>query len=162
MNMMPVMTDDSAAASKLTAKKESGNRFTDTTTIPWTKLFLNGVEYKLLDYNGERCTVLVRVAKGVKLAIHQHIDPVELYLFDGSFGYTDAATGTTDMIYGQGYMYEPPGTVHEPVSPDGFTGLAIIYGNVRGFDANGNEVLIGPKDYYETARANGATAHLDK
>ena len=52
--------------------------------------------------------------------------------------------------------------MHGPVSPDVFTGLAIIYGYVRGFDANGNEELIGPKDYYETARANGATAHLDK
>jgi len=144
----------------LKAKKEKGNRFTDTHKIPWTSFFLNGVDYKLLDFTGERCTLLVKVEKGTKLAIHQHLQPVELYLMTGSFGYQDAETGATDMIYEGGYLYEPPGTIHEPTSPDGFTGIAVIHGAVAGFDANGEQVSIGPKDYYQRAKENNAVAHL--
>jgi quercetin dioxygenase-like cupin family protein len=144
----------------LKAKKEKGNRFTDTHKIPWTSFFLNGVDYKLLDFTGERCTLLVKVEKGTKLAIHQHLQPVELYLMTGSFGYQDAETGTTDMIYEGGYLFEPPGTIHEPTSPDGFTGIAVIHGAVVGFDANGEQVSIGPKDYFQRAKENNAVAHL--
>lgn len=144
----------------LVARKEKGNRFTDTHKIPWTAFFLNGVDYKLLDFTGDRCTLLVKVEKGTKLAIHRHLQPVELFLMSGSFGYHDQTTGTTDMIYEGGYLYEPPGTVHEPTSPDGFTGIAVIHGEVAGFDANGNEISIGPKDYYARAKENNAVAHL--
>ncbi|MEI7786054.1 MAG: cupin domain-containing protein [Betaproteobacteria bacterium] len=144
----------------LVAKREKGNRFTDTHNIPWTSFFLNGVDYKLLDFAGERCTLLVKVEKGTKLAIHQHLQPVELYLMSGSFGYHDAETGVTNMIYEGGYLYEPPGTVHEPTTPDGFTGIAVIHGDVAGFDAQGNQVRIGPKDYYQRAKENNAVAHL--
>lgn len=150
---------DSKAGS-LQAKKEKGNRFTDTNTIPWTSFFLNGVDYKLLDFNGERCTLLVKVEKGTKLAIHQHLEPVELYLISGSFGYADPESGKTDMIYAGGYLYEPPGTVHEPTSPDGFVGVAVIHGAVRGYASDGTEVRIGPKDYYARAKENNAVAHL--
>ncbi|WP_159591279.1 cupin domain-containing protein [Hydrogenophaga sp. BPS33] len=149
-----------AKSGSLKAKKEKGNRFTDTNTIPWTSFFLNGVDYKLLDFAGERCTLLVKVEKGTKLAIHQHLKPVELYLMSGSFGYEDAESGTADMIYAGGYLYEPPGTVHEPTSPDGFVGVAVIHGHVVGFDAQGKEVRIGPEDYYRRAKENNAVAHL--
>ena len=156
---MTAMISD-ANPGKLKARKEKGNRFTDTNLIPWTSFFLNGVDYKLLDFSGERCTLLVKVEKGTKLAIHQHLQPVEVYLMSGSFGYHDAETGTANMIYAGGYLYEPPGTVHEPVSPDGFTGIAIIHGEVSGFDATGAPVRIGPKDYYARAKENNAVAHL--
>jgi quercetin dioxygenase-like cupin family protein len=102
----------------------------------------------------------VKVEKGTKLAIHQHLQPVELYLMTGSFGYQDAETGTTDMIYEGGYLYEPPGTIHEPTSPDGFTGIAVIHGEVTGFDGDGKPISIGPKDYYQRAKENKAVAHL--
>ncbi len=153
-------TISDANPGKLVARKEKGNRFTDTHKIPWTSFFLNGVDYKLLDFAGERCTLLVKVEKGTKLAIHQHLQPVELYLMSGSFGYHDAQTGTTDVIYEGGYLYEPPGTVHEPTSPDGFVGIAVIHGAVAGFDADGKQVNIGPQDYYQRAKENNAVAHL--
>ncbi len=156
--MADMMSDTNAGT--LRAKKETGNRFTDTNKIPWTAFFLNGVDYKLLDFAGDRCTLLVKVEKGTKLAIHQHLKPVELYLISGSFGYTDPETGHTDMIYAGGYLYEPPGTVHEPTSPDGFMGVAVIHGHVLGFSADGQEVRIGPEDYYRRAKENNAVAHL--
>lgn len=157
--MSATMISD-AQPGNLKARKESGNRFVDTNPIPWTSFFLNGVDYKLLDFNGDRCTLLVKVEKGTKLAIHQHLQPVELFLMSGSFGYEDAESGTADMIYANGYLYEPPGTVHEPTSPDGFTGIAIIHGEVVGSAADGSEVRIGPKDYYQRAKENNAVAHL--
>ena len=144
----------------LKARKEAGNRFTDTNAIPWTSFFLNGVDFKLLNFDGDRCTLLVKVEKGTKLAIHQHLEPVELYLISGSFGYEDPETGTADMIYAGGYLYEPPGTVHEPTSPDGFLGVAVIHGAVAGYAADGSQVRIGPADYYQRAKENNAVAHL--
>ena len=145
----------------LKAKKEAGTRFTDTNLIPWTAFFLNGVDYKLLDFTGDRCTLLVKLEKGTKLAIHQHLGPVEVYLMSGSFGYVDEATGESHMIYAGGYLYEPPSTVHQPVSPDGFTGIAVIHGDVLGFAADGSQVNIGPIDYYRRAKENNAVAHLN-
>lgn len=145
----------------LKAKKEAGNRFTDTNLVPWTSFFLNGVDYKLLDFTGDRCTLLVKVEKGTTLAIHQHLGAVEVFLMSGSFGYTDEATGESNMIYTGGYLYEPPSTVHQPVSPDGFTGIAVIHGDVLGFAADGSEVKIGPIDYYQRAKENNAVAHLN-
>lgn len=157
--MKQMITDTYAGSLK--AKKEAGNRFTDTNLIPWTSFFLNGVDYKLLDFTGERCTLLVKVEKGTKLAIHQHLGPVEVFLMSGSFGYTDEETGESNMIYTGGYLYEPPSTVHQPVSPDGFTGVAVIHGPVVGFAADGSEVNIGPLDYYLRAKENNAVAHLN-
>lgn len=158
--MTTAMMSD-ANPGNLKAKKEKGNRFTDTNLIPWTSFFLNGVDFKLLNFDGDRCTLLVKVEKGTKLAIHQHLEPVELYLMSGSFGYEDPETGKADMIYAGGYLYEPPGTVHEPTSPDGFVGVAVIHGAVSGFAADGSKVRIGPADYYQRAKENNAVGHLN-
>ena len=117
------------------------------------------MEFKLLNYTGDTVTIVTRIKKGTKLAIHQHLGPVELYCIEGSFGYKDE-DGGENLIRDGGYLYEPPGTVHEPLCPDGLFGIAVVHGPLRGFAADGAEVFIGPKEYYEMAKANNAIAHL--
>lgn len=143
-------------------KISTGNRFTDTESIPWTRFVLNGLWFKLLDYDDQRCTMFVKIDKGAKLAIHQHIAPVEFFLLEGSFGYVDESTGTEHMIRKLGYMFEPPGTAHRPISPDGCVGISVLHGNIKGFDDDGNETEIGPAEYYRRAKENNAVAHLEK
>ena len=147
-------------AGGLVAKREEGNRFTDTNDIPWSPFYIEGVQFKLLNYTGDTVTILTKIEKGTKLAIHRHVGPVELFLMEGSFGYKDAETGEPNMIYAGGYLYEPPSTVHEPVCPDGLLGIAIVHGPLVGYAADGTEVVVGPKEYYEMAKANNAIAHL--
>ncbi|MGE0230947.1 MAG: cupin domain-containing protein [Flavobacteriaceae bacterium] len=156
--LKPKITDNNVGG--LVARQEEGNRFTDTNNIPWTEFYIDGVDFKLLNYDGERVTIVTRIKKGTKLAIHQHMGPVELYVIEGSFGYKDAETGRDNMIYAGGYLYEPPSTVHEPVCPDGLLAVAVVHGPLKGFAADGSEVYIGPKEYYEMAKANNAIAHL--
>jgi quercetin dioxygenase-like cupin family protein len=138
----------------------ASNRFTDTESIPWTPFVLEGMYFKLLDYDGDRCTILARLDKGAKLAIHQHLAPVELFVLEGSFGYVDDETGKEYLVRKYGYMYEPPGTAHRPVSPEGGLGVSILHGKIRGFDDQGNERDVGPSEYYRLAKLNNAVGHL--
>lgn len=158
--MVAKLSDKNAGG--LVARREEGNRFTDGNKIPWTPFFIDGVDFKLLNYDGERVTIITRIKKGTKLAIHRHLGPVELFVIEGSFGYKDSETGEDNMIYAGGYLYEPPGTVHEPLCPDGLYGIAVIHGSLQGYAADGKEVIIGPKEYYEMAKANNAIAHLNE
>lgn len=137
-----------------------GNLFLDTGKVPWTPFFINDIEFKILNVEGSTSTLLVRVAKGAKLTMHRHLFPVEFFLIEGSFGYADAETGKENWIGPMGFLYEPPGTVHQPLCPDGALGVAVFHGPVAGFDKDGNEIVIGIEDYYQRAKENNAVAHL--
>ncbi|MFT4507116.1 cupin domain-containing protein [Caballeronia sp. 15711] len=138
----------------------TGSRFVDTESIPWTPFVMDGMHFKLLDYDEDRCTLFVKIDKGTTLAIHQHLAPVEFFLLEGSFGYVDEATGKESIIRKMGYMFEPPGTAHRPISPDGCIGFSVLHGDIRGFDDAGNPVEIGPSEYYRRAKLNNAVSHL--
>lgn len=155
---MYVVSDEESERMKL--KIQEGNLFLDTNSIPWTPWIIRGVEFKLLNVDGLRGTMLMRIAKGAKLARHRHDYPVEFFIVEGSFGYADEERQTEHWIDKHGYLYEPPGTVHQPLCPDGCLGLAVFHGPVAAVDEHGNEVMLSMKDYRALAEKNGAAAHL--
>ena len=138
------------------------NLYIDTDEIPWTAWVIPGMWFKMLHYEGEKCSLLVRMEKGITLAIHKHLEPVEFFLMEGSFGYVDEDTGTEYLVKKMGYLYEPPGTAHRPITPDGCLGFSVLHGKIQGFDEQGNSIELGTAEYYRRAKANNAVAHLQR
>lgn len=136
------------------------NLYLDTNDIPWTAWVIPGMWFKLLQVDGERCSLLVKIEKGTTLAIHRHLEPVEFFLMEGSFGYVDEETGEEYLIKEMGYLFEPPGTVHRPISPDGCLGFSVLHGKIQGFDDDGNEIELGTSEYLRLAIENNAASHL--
>ena len=137
------------------------NLYVDTDEIPWTAWVIPGMWFKMLNYEGDRCSLLVKMDKGITLAMHKHHEPVEFFLLEGSFGYVDEETGKEYLVRKMGYLFEPPGTVHRPITPDGCMGFAVLHGKIAGFDENGNELELGTAEYYRRAKANNEVAHLE-
>ena len=137
------------------------NLYINTDDIPWTAWVIPGMWFKMLNYEGERCTLLVKMDKGTKLAMHRHLEPVEFFLLEGSFGYINDETGEEYLVKKMGYLYEPPGTVHRPITPDGCLGFSVLHGKIQGYDDEGNALELGTAEYFRRAQANNAVAHLE-
>jgi anti-sigma factor ChrR (cupin superfamily) len=130
--------------------------------IAWTSFPMPGTDFKLLhlDEPNAGATYLLRVGAGEQSVLHKHLGAVEVYTVSGGWRYQEG-----EMWEGS-YAYEPNGVIHEPeqtkdeplilfivqrgpiqvLAPDGETHLGLI----------DNELL------YSLAKANGATAHLDR
>jgi len=136
------------------------NLYINTDDIPWTPWVIPGMYFKMLSYEGEKCSLLVKMDKGITLAMHRHLEPVEFFLLEGSFGYVDDETGEEYLVRKMGYLFEPPGTVHRPITPDGCLGFSVLHGKIQGFDADGNSIELGTVEYLRRAEANNALGHL--
>ena len=138
------------------------NLYINTDEIPWTAWVIPGMWFKMLHYEGEKCSLLVKMDKGITLAMHRHLEPVEFFLLEGSFGYVDDETGEEYLVKKMGYLFEPPGTVHRPITPDGCLGFSVLHGKIQGFDQDGNSMELGTAEYYRRAKENNAVAHLHR
>jgi mannose-6-phosphate isomerase-like protein (cupin superfamily) len=136
-----------------------GKMFLDVDSVPWTPFSIPGNFFKILMIDGERSTLFMKQTEDAVLNPHRHDTPVELFLLEGSVGYRDDATGKEYRINKNGYMYEPPGTIHSPVT-SGAIGICILNGPITGFNAEGEEVSVSAQDLYEMAKRNNAVAHL--
>lgn len=153
--MAEVILNSSAGKDRLTETgKQDLTRFIDPETIPWTPWVMGGIDFKLLNREGERATLLFRVQPNPPLAVHEHLQSTELYVIKGKICYAGQETGAG------GYMFEPPGTTHEPSIPVYSEFLAIFHGPLRGFNQDGTEHLVTTQDYYDMAVKNNAAAHL--
>ena len=88
----------------------------DTATQPWVPSPQAGVERRMLDRIGDekaRATSVVRYAVGANFPAHQHPGGEEILVLSGTF-----AEG--EVLHPAGtYLRNPPGSAHQPGSPDG-------------------------------------------
>lgn len=88
----------------------------DTATQPWVPSPQAGVERRMLDRIGDekaRATSVVRYAVGAQFPAHQHPGGEEILVLSGTF-----AEG--EVLHPAGtYLRNPPGSAHQPGSPDG-------------------------------------------
>lgn len=100
---------------------------------------MRGSYFKLLsaDEQSGRFTLLIKIEKGVRAPAHRHIGAVEAYILEGGFYYSDAP----EFRFSAGtYLFEPEGTLHEPVSEEGAILLAVFHGPVEGLNKEGASV----------------------
>jgi quercetin dioxygenase-like cupin family protein len=154
--MATILTRDAVKGRLIETGKQDKTQFVNPDTIPWTPWVMGGIDFKLLNVDGEKATLITRVQANPPLAVHEHLGATELYVIKGKICYDGLETSAG------GYMYEPPGTIHEPTIPVYSEFLAIFHGPLRGFTSDGTEHLIKTQDYYELAKQNGAIAHLPK
>ena len=152
--MSEILTSEAVHGRLTETGRQDKTQFVDPNTIPWTPWVMGGIEFKLLNRDGEKATLLFRVRANPPLAVHEHLAATELFVLKGKICYAGQETGAG------GYMYEPPGTTHQPSIPVDSEFLTIFHGSLRGFGADGSEHLVTTQDYYEMAKRNGAVAHL--
>jgi len=97
---------------------------------------MQGAYFKLLSADAEsgRFTLLIRLQTGCIAPNHRHLGAVEGMVLEGGFFYAD----NPQVRYTAGmYLFEPAGSVHQPVSPDGALMFAVFHGPVEGIDSDG-------------------------
>lgn len=137
-----------------------GKLFIEVEKIPWTPFSIPGNYFKILMIDNERITMFMKQDADAVLNPHKHDTPVELFLLEGSVGYKDPNSDKEYRIGKMGYMFEPPGTVHAPVT-SGAMGLAILHGPITGFNDKNEPVSVTAQDLYNMAKANNAVSHFE-
>jgi 2,4'-dihydroxyacetophenone dioxygenase len=105
--------------------------------LPWARWAMKGSHFKLLsaDLSTDRFTLLIRVEPNVEAPLHRHVGTVEAFILEGGFYYREAP----EALYTKGsYLFEPAGSVHQPVSTEGALMLGFFHGPIEGLDANGD------------------------
>jgi quercetin dioxygenase-like cupin family protein len=103
----------------------------DTQAIDWRNFEeAPGVRYKVLRHHEGRrgITLLLQFAPGAHYPAHRHPEGEEYYVLDGSLR-------DGERVYGpHTYVYQPPGSVHRPSSPDGCVLLVMLPAHVERLD----------------------------
>lgn len=104
--------------------------------LPWVRWAMQGARFQLLsaDPASGRFTVLLRFEPGVEAPRHRHVGSVEGIVLEGDFYYREHP----EVRFSAGsYLFEPAGSVHQPVSEEGVLMLGIFHGPVEGLDEEG-------------------------
>ena len=112
------------------------SRFVDVANLPWEKTAFPGVETKTLLFQKETglLTVLLRMAPGVKLPDHEHVEIEQTYVLEGSLHCHEG-----ECRAGQ-YVWRPAGSRHEAwAGPQGGLMLAMFQVPNKFFHADGRE-----------------------
>ena len=99
------------------------SRFIDVPNLPWEKTAFPGVETKTLLFQKETglLTVLLRMAPGIKLPDHEHVEIEQTYVLEGSLHCHEG-----ECRAGQ-YVWRPAGSRHEAwAGPQGGLMLAMF------------------------------------
>ena len=140
-------------------------KFPDRSTIvragqlPWTPWAMPGTRFKLLYINRaiQLTVVLLDVEPNTEASVHKHFGDAHAYILKGGFGYEHGEVFEGD------YMVEAGGITHVPkTGSQGVLMLGMMFGGLGGIGPDGQ--LAGLLDcdwHYQTAKANGAAAHLD-
>jgi anti-sigma factor ChrR (cupin superfamily) len=110
------------------------SRFVDAANLPWEKTAFPGVETKTLLFQRETglLTVLLRMAPGVKLPDHEHVEIEQTYVLEGSLHCHEG-----ECRAGQ-YVWRPAGSRHEAwAGPQGGLMLAMFQVPNKFFSADG-------------------------
>jgi anti-sigma factor ChrR (cupin superfamily) len=110
------------------------SRFVDAANLPWEKTAFPGVETKTLLFQRETglLTVLLRMAPGVKLPDHEHVEIEQTYVLEGSLHCHEG-----ECRAGQ-YVWRPAGSRHEAwAGPHGGLMLAMFQVPNKFFSADG-------------------------
>lgn len=104
--------------------------------LPWARWAMKGAYFKLLSANLEtdRFTLLIRIEGNVEAPRHRHIGAVEGMVLAGEFHYHDHPE---ESFKAGSYLFEPAGSVHQPVSAEGALMIGMFHGPIEGLDSEG-------------------------
>jgi quercetin dioxygenase-like cupin family protein len=104
----------------------------DTSAVEWRDFDdAPGVQYKVLRHHEGRrgITLLLQFAPGAHYPTHRHPEGEEYYVLDGTL--QDGG-----RLYGpHTYVFQPPGSVHRPASPNGCVLLVTLPAHIEPVDA---------------------------
>jgi len=123
------------------------SRFVDVASIPWQKSRFEGIETKtlLVDKSTGLLTMLMKMAPGVKLPDHEHVDIEQSWIIEGSLecGEGSCAAGN--------FVWRPAGSRHEAwAGPDGVLLVGIFMLPNRFFEKDGGERDFLGQDWEKT------------
>jgi anti-sigma factor ChrR (cupin superfamily) len=110
------------------------SRFVDVERLPWQKTPFAGIEFKplLVDKASGVMTLLMRMAPGVKLPDHEHVEIEQTYVLEGSLVCPEG-----ECRAGQ-FVWRPAGSRHEAwAGSEGGLMLAIFQRPNRFFPRDG-------------------------
>jgi len=110
------------------------SRFVDVERLPWQKTPFAGIEFKplLVDKASGVMTLLMRMAPGVKLPDHEHVEIEQTYVLEGSLVCPEG-----ECRAGQ-FVWRPAGSRHEAwAGSEGGLMLAVFQRPNRFFPRDG-------------------------
>jgi anti-sigma factor ChrR (cupin superfamily) len=118
----------------MTQVTDLASRFVDVERLPWQKTPFAGIEFKplLVDKASGVMTLLMRMAPGVKLPDHEHVEIEQTYVLEGSLVCPEG-----ECLAGQ-FVWRPAGSRHEAwAGSEGGLMLAIFQRPNRFFPRDG-------------------------
>lgn len=98
------------------------SHYLDVPGMPWEDSPFPGIQFKTLyaDTASGMSTLLVKMAPGSVIPLHEHTAVEQSYVLEGSL---EDDEGT---CYAGGFVWRPGGNIHEAVSPQGALILSIF------------------------------------
>ena len=120
------------------------SRFVDVERLAWQKTPFPGIEFKplLVDKTSGLMTLLMRMAPGVKLPDHEHVEIEQTYVLEGSL-----VCGEGECKAGE-FVWRPAGSRHEAWGgAQGGLMLAIFQIPNKFYEADGRETDVTGQDW---------------
>ena len=98
------------------------SHYLDVETMPWEDSPFPGIQFKTLysDPVSGMSTLLVKMAPGAVVPLHEHTAIEQTYVLEGSLEDDEG------KCYAGGFVWRPGGNIHEAVSPNGAVILSIF------------------------------------
>lgn len=128
------------------------SRFVDVERLAWQKTPFPGIEFKplLVDKTSGLMTLLMRMAPGVKLPDHEHVQIEQTYVLEGSLVCPEGECGA-----GQ-FVWRPAGSRHHAwAGPKGGLFLAMFQAPNKFFQSDGAVTDFLGRDWKETWGSKG-------
>ncbi|MEQ5843778.1 cupin domain-containing protein [Paraburkholderia acidicola] len=139
--------------------RKAGSFFVNPESIPWTSFPFPDTQFRLLnvDFQKGSMTLILRAGPDALTPLHKHIGAAELFVLNGWFSYEEGKGTKGD------YVYEAGGVIHVAEAGNGVEALILFHGPIIGLDDSYSVTgVIDAEMVYSLAKANGATAHIDK
>ncbi|MGD2141630.1 MAG: cupin domain-containing protein [Burkholderiales bacterium] len=123
------------------------SRFVDVASMPWQKSRFEGIETKtlLVDKSSGLLTMLMKMAPGVKLPDHEHVEIEQSWIFEGSL---DCGEGSCTA---GNFVWRPAGSRHDAwAGPEGVVLLGMFQLPNRFFEGDGRDLDFLGQDWDKT------------
>ena len=122
----------------MSAVTDLASRFVDPKSLQWQKTPFARIEFKplLVDKASGVMTLLMRMAPGVRLPDHEHVEIEQTYVLEGSLVDKEGPAQGIECKAGE-YIWREQGSRHVAWSPTGGLMLAIFQVPNRFFTADG-------------------------